>query len=264
MLCLFLSVSAWAAPWLIQEGSGYGPVRLGQTQAKAEESLGAPTSSEPGSSDPESRFNTYAKDTALLLNRERKVLGITITGGSARTASGLGIGSSWAEVRSALGSGLKRGAGNRTYPNRGIGFTFTGQNVSKVFVFKKEDVLPLQGDRLIVPGVRAGDLKLGMTQSVVESFWGKPSSSEGENLRWSRMGVGLMIRDGRVAAITMTTGDYLTSGGLKVGVPGGDVITALGKPGVQNKAGLFYPRLGLAFYLTQNQVSTIQVFPPER
>lgn len=262
VLCLLLPSLALARGWTIREGKGCGPVSLGQPLGEAERQLGKPISSEPGVSDPDARINGYKGGVLLLINRDGQVIGITVTAPDARTGAGLGVGSSRSQVQAALGPGLQRSPGQVAYPSSGIGFAYAGQQVERVFVFRPEQSLPLQGDRLIVPGQRVGDLKLGLPVSTVQQAWGAASETRpwngGQTLRWSDKRVTLFVLGGKIVGIVLDTGDYVTAQGLKVGSQRSEVVRTLG-PGEGGGQGLQYPHKGISFSLAGNQVTQIVV-----
>jgi hypothetical protein len=198
----------------------------------------------------------------LLVNGKQKVIGITIYQPGAKMANGLGVGSSVTQVQSALGTGLQRGPQQVAYPS-GIGFAYDNASlVDRVFIFKAEAQTALQGDRLLVAGKRCGDLKVGMAYAAVESAWGAAPVHEGKNYRWPDKFVGVLVEGGRVAAITMTTGDYISHKGLKVGCSKAEVLKVYGPAPDTTGGNLIYPKWGIAFYLAGPTVSTIQIFAP--
>lgn len=250
-----------AQGWPVQPGSSYGPVKLGQAIAEAERSLGQAQSRKPSASDPSSHMRVY-KNSMLLINKEQKILGITLWDAASKTPQGLGVGSSQKQVVAKLGAGVSRGPGSFVYPGSGIGFAYTEQNtVDKVFLFRPEAASALQGDRQAVPGQRCGEIRINMPLSEVVSAWGNCPVVAGQDYRWPDKGVGLLVHEGRVAAITLTTGDYITRQGLKVGSRRSEVVAALGK-GEAKGSNLFYPARGIAFYFAGDMVSTLQIFAP--
>lgn len=260
---LVLSGAAWAQ--LITPGVGAGSVKLGQPEAQVRQALGAPREIRPGSSD--TRMFIY-DGLMLLVNKEKQVIGLTISAAGFKTAEKVGVGSSAADVERAYGAGLRRGEGNLTYPGRGLGFTFDAQGkASHVYVFKQEGDRPLLGDRLIVAGKRAGQLKLGGAALAVQSAWGAPSKTQdlgGGRSLWTfnDQGVRLMVSGGQIDAILVTTGDFITNEGLKVGASQAEVERAYGA-GFQRKGpGLFYPEKGIGFLLGKESVIEIQVLFP--
>ncbi|MBX3167768.1 MAG: hypothetical protein KF760_10170 [Candidatus Eremiobacteraeota bacterium] len=262
VLLLLIPCLASAQNWQLKPGSGYGPILLNQSQAEAEAALGTPIDSKTSESDPESSLKSYKGDIILLINGQKKVLGITIRAAGAKMAGGLGIGSSVSQVQSALGPGLRRGPQQVAYPN-GIGFAYDASGkVERVFIFKAEAQSALQGDRLIVAGKRCGDLKVGMTLAEVESAWGAAPKKDGKNHSWPDKFVSLLVDNGQVLAITITTGDYISPKGLKAGSSKAEVLKVYGKAPDTTGGNLIYPRRGIAFYLAGDSVSTIQVFAP--
>ena len=254
---------AVAQNWQLKPGNGYGPILLNQSLAEAEASLGSPLGSKPSEGDPQSSLKTYrGGDVVLLVNAQKKVLGITIFSKDAKMASGVGMGSSVSQVKTVLGQGLQRGPQNVVYPN-GIGFAFDDNSkVERIFIFKAEAQSALQGDRLIVAGRRCGDLKVGMAMTDLQAAWGNAPVVDGKNYRWPDKFVGVLADGGQVAAITITTGDYISPKGLKVGCGKAEVLKIYGKAPDTSGGNLIYPKRGIAFYLAGETVSTIQIFAP--
>lgn len=263
LLLFLLPALALADPaWILLPGQGYGPVRLGQKESQVQDALGQATEVQP-TSDGQGRLKTYARQVMLLLNADREVIGITVFAREARTSQGLGVGSSQAEVQKTLGVGLPRGPGQVAYPGSGIGFAFDSRGLAeRIFLFKPEASQALQGDRQIVAGRRCGDLQVGMSASQVLKAWGKAPVQKGPNQQWPDKGVGLLMEGGRVLAITITTGDYITAKGLKVGSLKSEVLAIYGPPQQAEGGNLLYPRFGIAFYLVGEMVSTVQIFAP--
>lgn len=251
-----------AQNWQLKPGSGYGPVFLNQNAAEAEAALGAPVSSKASESDPEASLRTYKGDVLLLISGKKKVLGITTWANGAKLGNGLGVGSSVTQVQTAFGAGLQRGPQQVAYSN-GIGFAYdSAGKVERVFIFKAEAQSALQGDRLIVAGKRCGDLKVGMAVSEVEAAWGPAPKKDGKNYSWPDKFVSVLVGNGQVLAITITTGDYISPKGLKAGSSKRDVLSIYGKAPDTTGGNLIYPKRGIAFYLAGESVSTIQVFTP--
>ncbi len=262
-LCLFLSLGVWGESWVIRPGQGLGPLSLGQSLSEAEAALGKASRVQASESDPKAQLRTYSRGVLLLVSGEKKILGITLWEPSARSSEGLGVGATRRLVESRLGAGLARGPQQFAYANRGIGFQYDGQQkVERIFLFRPEAAQPLQGDRLIMAGKRCGELLLGAPLSQVEQAWGRAPVQQGKDLRWPDKGVGLMSDSGRVVAITLTTGDYVTPQGLKMGSSAQEVLKVLGKPEQRPGGNLFYPSKGIAFYLAGEVVSTVQIFAP--
>jgi len=260
---LVLSGAAWAQ--VVTPGVGVGSVKLGQTEAQIRQALGAPREIRPGSSD--TRLFIF-DGLMLLINKEKQVIGLTVSGAGYKTAEGVGVGSAAAEVEKRFGPGLRRGEGNLTYPGRGLGFTFDGQGkASHLYVFKPEGDRPLLGDRLIVAGKRAGQLQLGGSAQAVQAAWGAPSKTQdlgGGRSLWTfeEQGVRLMVSGGAIDAILVTTGDFITNEGVKVGAKQAEVERAYGS-GFQRKGpGLFYAQKGIGFLLGKESVIEIQVLFP--
>jgi hypothetical protein len=267
LLILLRGVPSFAQKNLLVAGKMAGTVEIGSDYSKAVPSIGPASKIEPSPSDPSTKLY-YHRDLLILVGNDDKVIGITVTSPAYRTPDGLGVGSQEHDVVRRLGEGLNRGNGNRTFANRGIGFSFDSSNrATQIYIFKAEGDRPLLGDRLLVAGQRAGDIRLGMKFSLIEKAWGPPTKTKelpGKVLvaSYPPNSVRLVVHDGTVDGILVTTGDFITARSLKVGVTAKDVIRVLGQAPHKQKNGLFYPKLGIGFLTESNQVTEIQIIYP--
>lgn len=264
LLLLLLCPPLWAA--VIEPGKSAGSYQLGQDFKQVQASLGAPARVDPSPSDPSTKMYFY-RDVAFLVNRQNQVLGITVTSPSYATSGGVGVGSSEQKVRAAFGEGLQRGNGNRTYAERGLGFSFSSGVVTHVYVFKPEGQRPLLGDRLLVAGKRAGELALGLPFATVAKEWGAPEARSELGGRsvvsYPKQGVRLVVSGGKLDGVLVSTGDFITAGGLKVGSTVSEIERVLGPAPSKRETGLFYPKLGIGFVLSGGQVREVQILYPQ-
>lgn len=265
---IFVSLPGLAQKQILVAGKSAGVVELGTDYNLYKTSLGAPTKVESSLSDPSTKLYRH-NDMCLLVGKSNMVIGITVLSPSFRTPEGFGIGSTDNQIMERFGAGLQRGLGNRTYPTRGIGFSYDSSNkVSQVYVFRTEGERPLLGDRLLMAGARAGELRLGMKQSAIEQAWGQPSKvtpmDQGRTLvTYTSNSVRFVVQGGVVDAILVATGDFITPQGLKVGSSSVEVQKVLGQSRSKNKKGLFYPKLGIGFLTESNQVTEVQILSPK-
>lgn len=265
--CL-LAMPTLAQKQLVVPGKAAGSVELGTEFGRYRSVLGNPAKVESSPSDPSTKLYRFG-DLCLLVGQQDKVIGITVLSNNYRTAEGFGVGSTESEIQQRFGPGLSRGTGNRTYPSRGIGFSFDNSaRVSQLYVFKTEGERPLLGDRIIRAGSRAGELRLGMRLSAVEQAWGAATSTVPMNqgrmlVTYQSYSVRFVVQSGVIDAILLTTGDFITPEGLKVGSTTVEVQKALGQSRSKNKSGLFYPKQGIGFIVESNQVTEIQILSPK-
>lgn len=266
LVFLLLTLTAWAAGGVIEPGKGVTGLQLGENFAPLKAALGPPRKVDTSASD-SSTHMFYYQNVALLVNRQDKIIGVTVLGNTYATEAGLHVGSAQAEVKKVYGEGLVRGQGNLTYAERGIGFSFnTRLSVTHIYIFKPEGQRPLLGDRLLVGGKRAGDLKLGMGLESVTAAWGKAEVSplQGGAEIWSypKQKVRLVVLKGHIDGILVNTGDFITAKGAKVGSLPAEVERALGKPATQNEKSMIYPRLGIGFVFQGGQATEVQILYP--
>ncbi|MCA9791245.1 MAG: hypothetical protein KC910_05600 [Candidatus Eremiobacteraeota bacterium] len=270
VLSLFLVAPVWADTTIVG-GKRAGDIRIGQSVSEAQKVLGKPSRVREAESDKKASMQFFdARGMALLIDASKNVLGITVTSTSYATAESIRVGTPEATVRKLYGTGLARGTGNVSYPERGISFSFQNGKVTHIYVVKPEQDRPLLGDRLIVPGKRVGDLQLGGPFTVVEKAWGKPdsrsdlSNHSGEIIAYRQHGVRFVVISGRIDAIMLTTGDFITKQGVKIGSDKDEVIRAFGKDFKTNDAFHSYPGLGIGFMLGQGDVIEIQILYPSK
>jgi hypothetical protein len=265
---IFVSLPGLAQKQILVPGKSAGIVELGTDYNTCKTQLGAPTKVESSLSDPSTKLYRH-NDMYVLVGKSNSVIGITVISPSFKTPEGFGIGSGDNQITARYGPGLQRGAGNRTYPTRGIGFSYDASSkVSQVYIFRTEGERPLLGDRLLMPGQRAGELRLGMKLSAVEKAWGQPTKTtpmgQGRTLvEYAQSSVRFVVQEGIVDAILVATGDFITPQGLKVGSSAMEVQSILGQSRSKNKKGLFYPKLGIGFLTESNQVTEVQILSPK-
>lgn len=268
-LALLSTPLAWARPDL-QPGKGFGKVTLGAAYVDFAVPLGKPTRVQTSGSDASTK-QVYFPGLALLVNREGNLIGITLMGPEHRTSEGLGVGSPEAAVEQTYGKGLVRGEGNRTYASRGIGFVFRGGKAAYVLIFKPEGAQPvaLLGDRLLIGGQRAGDLRLGMPLSAIQQAWGAPASQRptaaGQLVDYKQAhGVCFVVAGGKVQAILVTTGDFISGKGIGVGSHLAAVEKVLGPSQDRKKDAIYYPKKGVGFLMAEGLVREVQIIAPGR
>lgn len=268
LLFALLTLPALSAdPKLIQGGKGVGPVRLGQTQEQVEKALGKPAAVKPSPNDPESKLLEYpGKGLSVFMGSSGGVIGVVVTGSGYRTAEDVCVGTAKATVRTTYGTGLQRGVENLTYPSRGLAFSFASGKVTHIFIFQPEEGRALLGDRIIEPGKRVGDIRIGDPISKVDEAWGKadkvlPLSKESKrNLhRYKEEAIGLIVYGGRIEGMILETGDFITREGIKVGSSKAEVLKAFGKTYRAEPERIWYEVRGIGFWFQGDRVRQIQV-----
>lgn len=267
VLIFLVPLFALAETSVIQGGVGLAGFKLGAAFESVQKQLGKPPQVKRSPSDPKSGMAFYPeKGLAFLLNREQTIIGITVTEAKYRTSAGIGVGSSVDQVKAAYGNGLSRGAFNLSFPDHGLSFAFTDRKVTHVYVTKIEESQAMHGDRLIVPGARAGEIRLGAAPAVVERVLGKPDRVghlKGGLKLWTYKDKGLrLVMSEGVEGILITTGDFITSEGVKVGATSADIKRSFGPHGEKTSRGLFYRQRGIGFLLERDQTIEIQVLYP--
>lgn len=267
LLALLTLPSLAADPKLIQGGKGVGPVRLGQSLEQVQKALGKPGATKPSPNDPEAKLLEYpAKGLSVFLGSSGAVIGVVVTGAGYRTAEDVCVGTGKATVTSTYGTGLQRGLENLTYPSRGLAFSFASGKVTHIFVFTPEEQRALLGDRIIEPGKRVGDIRIGDPIAKVAEAWGKadkvvPLSKESRRdlHRYKEEAIGLIVFGGRIEGMILETGDFITRDGIKVGSSRAEVLKAFGRTYRSEPERIWYEVRGIGFWFQGDRVRQIQV-----
>lgn len=268
LLLAILSLGASAQNTLLVGGERAGPFTLGSSFKSVVQQLGQPPDVFPSSSDPGTSTRMYKKHkVAFLVNREEKVIGITVARSDWKTQGGLGVGSSLESFQKVLGKGLKRGAGDTAFPQYGLAVSHSNGKVHTVYIVKKDKLEAAKGDYLLVGGNRAGEMRLGNSSQDMKSLLGPPPKTEGkDNSIWvyPDLGVRLAFIKGRLYLIGVTSGDWVTPGGFKVGRPFSEMKKELGKGYRIDKSSVFYDQWGIGARLEGDLIVEILIFTPKK
>ena len=273
-LCLILLATltvtglAQESSTLLVGGEQAGPFRLGSSYQTVLQKLGQPEADNPSAGDPGTKTKLYPKhQLGFLVNPESKVIGITVARKDWKTARGLGVGSPVVAFQEVYGRGLKRGQGQIAYPQQGIALTHKGGIVQILYIVKKDAVDSIKGDHLVVGGTRAGQLRLGRSSDDLLKLLGPPSSKEGaQNNIWvyPDRGIRLGFIQGRLHLVGVTSGDWVTPSGLKVGRPFSEMKRELGSDYRVERSSVFYDKWGIGARLQGDMLVEILIFNPKK
>lgn len=268
---LLLLLTGCLCPGLAQEsakllvgGEQAGPFRIGQSFQTVTSRLGRPSSQSPTAADPKTSMKFY-KDhqIAFLVNPESKIIGITVVRKDWKTQEGLGVGSPVSAFKEVFGKGLKRGQGRLAFQDQGLSVTHKGGVVNAVYIVKRDKVDPAQGDHLLVGGTRAGQLRLGRSDKDLLKLLGPPMQKEGRNQSiwvYPDRGIRLGFIGGRLHMVGVTSGDWVTPSGLKVGSPFSEMKRELGKDYRVQTSSVFFDKWGIGARLQGEQIVEILIF----
>ncbi|MCA9778449.1 MAG: hypothetical protein KC800_17095 [Candidatus Eremiobacteraeota bacterium] len=253
---------------LLVGGERAGPFTIGSPFSQVESRLGQPTASQPTTGDPGTTFRAYKNhQLAFLVNPESQVIGVTVARKDWKTAEGLGVGSPLLAFQELYGKGLKRGNGQIAFPEAGLAVTHQGGVVELVYVVKIDQVDAVKGDHLLVGGSRAGQLRLGQSDADMLKLLGQPTQKSGaENNIWTYpdRGIRLGFIQGRLHMVGVTSGDWVTPSGLKVGRPFSDMKRELGGNYRIDQSSVFYDSWGIGARLQGDQIVEILIFNPKQ
>lgn len=270
LILLFLcGAPVWAqSSTLLVGGQQAGPFKLGDSYSIVTKKLGTPDSSTPTSGDPSTTLKMYKQyQLAFLVNSQSQVIGITVARKDWKTSQGLGVGSPLSDFQQAFGSGLKRGNGQLSFPEYGIAVTYSQNVVKTVYIVKKDERDKVKGDYLIVGGTRVGQLRLNQTAADMVALLGQPGSKEGASQNvwvYPDRGIRLGFIQGRLQMIGVTSGDWVTPSGLKVGRPFSDMKKELGNDYRVQSSSVFFDKWGIGARLLGEQIVEILIFNPRQ
>lgn len=241
---------------LITGGKGVGPVSLGQPVSRYEKFLGRAVMKSPV-------FYDYPARKMALLVKNGVIEGIMVYSPSYRTSSGVAVGMPLSVLEKRYGSYLRTDAGSLVYNDLGLAFNEKDSKISTIMVVAATKD-PLLGDGVLVPGVRAGGIKIGMEMSAVEKYWGSPTSTNplesSQKItvsRYDQKAVKLLISDGLVAGVQINSFKYKTPEGIGVNSTKEQVIKTYGSRFREVNNSLMYNSLGLGFYINEGKVMEI-------
>jgi len=267
VLALSLQVFAQQSATLIVGGQGAGPFKIGSPFAEVTKRLGAPDSSKPTAGDPRTTVKMYeSKQLAFLVNPESKIIGITVARKDWKTAQGLGVGSPVIAFQESYGKGLKRGSGHTSFAEDGLAITHRGGIVKTVYVVKKDKLDASKGDYLLIGGTRAGQLRLGSSEQDLLKLLGKPPKKEGRGQSiwvYPDQGIRLGVIQGRLHLVGVTSGDWVTPSGLKVGRTFSEMKRELGAKYRVESSSVFYDQWGIGARLLGEQIVELLIFNPK-
>lgn len=266
---LLLLSPAWAEnQTTIKGGQSAGPFQLQGAFSEVSRTLGSPSSESPSSGDPGTVMKFYKKQQlAFLVNPKGKIIGITVARKDWKTADGLGVGSPLLAFQELFGKGLKRGRGQTAFPQHGLAVSHESGLVKMVFVVKKDAKDAIKGDHLVIGGTRAGEMRLGNSAKDMRALLGSPpKTSGGSDNIWvyANHGIRLAFVDGRLHLIGVTSGDWVTPSGLKVGRPFADMKRELGSDYRVDRQSVFYDKWGLGARLQGDQIVELLIFNPRK
>lgn len=267
LLLAQLLTPALAQDTLLVGGERAGPYTLGSPFASVVKRLGEPPDVFPSSSDPSTSTRMYKKHKiAFLVGRDKTILGVTVARSDWKTKGGLGVGSTLEAFQKTYGKGLKRGAGDQAFGQHGLAVSHANGKVTIVYVVKKDKLVAAQGDYLLVGGTRAGQLRLGTSSKDLKALLGPPAKTEGAgDAIWvyPDLGVKLAFVKGRLYLIGVTSGDWVTPAGVKVGRPFSEMKKDLGKDYRIENSSVFYDKWGIGARLEGQLIVEILIFQPK-
>ena len=255
---------------LIEGGRRVGSFEIGKPWGPYGKALGQPTQTRQSENSTTAKMLYYKKYGLFFLVKKDTVNGISVASPLFVTSDGLHVGSTRADVLKKYGAPQSLRQEEVVYPEHGIGFTYAGERVIRVYVFDKEARDLVKGDRLIVLGQRVGGMRLGDAATFVTRGWKEPQSradfpgkSGAQTWAYTDKGVTLVVFQGRIDGVWLFTPEFRTAKDIHVGSRREAVIQAYGKP-TDRKEGLeSYRKSGLIVFYENGVVREIYVKMPD-
>jgi hypothetical protein len=261
MLLFFAAVTLPVlADTVIVGGKRAGGVELGQPFSKYEKRLG--TKKAIGST----MFDFPGSKMALMV-KNGMVEGIIVYSPGYRTAEGIRVGDPVKKLKDKYGNYLTTETGALVYTELGLAFNEKDYKITRIMVVPSTPD-PLLGDKIVVPGKRAGNIIIGMDYSSIEKQWGRPDSSDkmpGNNkitiYKFEKKGIKVLSESGMVAGAEILSYKFRTPEGIGVKSSRDQVVKTYGKRYKEVKDSIDYKSLGIGFYFNKGEVIEILLTP---
>lgn len=241
---------------LIVGGKRVGQVILGDSASKYESFLGPRTAVS-------STFFDYPKRKMALLVKDGVINGIMVYSPQYQTAEGVRVGAPASILLKRYGQYLKTESGSLVYSELGLAFIEKDGRISRIMVVQASPDT-LLGDKMVVPGVRAGGIKIGMDINMVEKYWGQPTSQNVLESNKSVMvynyttkAVKLLVTEGIISGAQINSYKYQTQEGIGINSTREQVIKTYGSRYNEVKGSIMYNSLGIGFYFNEGKVIEI-------
>ncbi|MCD4783749.1 MAG: hypothetical protein K8T10_07960 [Candidatus Eremiobacteraeota bacterium] len=244
---------------LIVGGKRVGPVYLGKPLSQFEKFLGPRKVMNP------TLFDYPNKGMALMV-KKGIVRGIMVYSPMYKTGKGVKVGGSIKTLKKRYGNYLLTDAGALIYTELGLAFNEKNYKITKILVVPASPD-PLLGDKIIVPGQRVGNIKIGMDISIITKHWGNPRAIENipgsqvKTYTYDHKGMKILVESGMVAGAQILSYKFRTREGITVKNSRNQVIKTYGKRYKQVKDSINYRSLGIGFYFHKGRVISILLSP---
>lgn len=244
---------------LIVGGKRVGPIYLGKPLSQFEKFLGPRKVINP------TLFDYPNKGIALMV-KKGIIRGIMVYSPMYKTGKGVKVGGSIKTLKKKYGNYLVTDAGALIYTELGLAFNEKDYKITKILVVPSSPD-PLLGDKIIVPGQRVGNIKIGMDISIITKHWRNPRSIESipgspiKVYKYDHKGMKILVESGMVAGAEIVSYKFKTREGISVKNSRNQVIKTYGKRYKQVKDSINYRSLGIGFYFHKGKVISILLCP---
>jgi hypothetical protein len=255
LFCFLQGISS-ANDKLVVGGDRIGPVTLGKTVAEYEAFLGKYNQIS-------SNFIDCPSRKMLLHTQNGKIIGIMVYSSDYKTREGIKVGDSVSALVKEYGNYLKTEAGALTYSELGLAFNVKDDKISRIMVISAAPD-QLLGDKVVVPGVRAGNIRIGDNAQNILNIWGRPDSIENSDknpsvvsLRYKNKAVTIITVDGVVSGVVINSYKFRTSEGISIDSTFEQVAKTYGTEYKKVHNSIMYHSNGIGFYMHENKVIEI-------
>lgn len=265
-MIVLLSLVLWtafaspvAANNKIVGGKRIGPVELGQPLEKYRQFLGPQKTINPN-------FFDYPDRKLAVMVKNGIVEGVVTYSPHYKTDKGVAVGASIKVLNEKYGNYLKTNTGALIYTDLGLAFNEKDYKISRIMVVPASPD-PLLGDKRIIPGDRAGNIRIGMEISQIVSHWGEPTTKEQlpnskySLYKYNHKGVLILVESGIVAGVRILSYLYQTPEGISVNNTRDQVEKTYGKRYTEVQSSIDYKSLGIGFYFHEGKVMEILLTP---
>jgi hypothetical protein len=239
-------------------GNRIGPVTLGQPLITYAGYLGKRNAVS---------FNFYdcPSRSMLIQVQDGIITGIMVYSSNYVTREGIKVGDSVSKMVSKYGGYLLTDSGALTYSELGLAFNVNNDKITRIMVIQASPD-PLLGDKIVIPGSRAGNIKIGNNFSNVINTWGAPDSVENRGadneikiVKYKRKAMNIIVVDEIIQGVIINSYKFRTTEGIGVDSTYQQVIKTYGSDFKRVKDSIMYESRGIGFYIHNNKVIEIIV-----
>jgi hypothetical protein len=239
-------------------GARIGPVTLGQPVALYTSYLGKQIHVSLNFIDCPSR-------SMLLQIQDGRITGIMIYSSDYKTREGIKIGDPVSNMVSQYGRYLQTDSGSLVYNELGLAFNIRDGRISRIMIVQATPDF-LLGDKLLIPGIRAGNIKIGDNANKIMEAWGQPDSVDKSEsnpdvriLKYKRKALNIIVTGEIIRGMTINSYKFRTPDGIGIDSTLKQVTDIYGSNFKKVEDSIMYESRGIGFYIHNNKVIEILI-----